>query len=628
MIHIIVMSAPLLSSLIQNLRYTPPPNVSIRIVNAFLEEAVVIAKQIEAAGEVDVFISGGSNAKLLSGVVKKPLVEISVTGFDILHALKTARNFSDRVAVFAYREQIEYLSGALDILAMQVRTVMYDYEQFPQVERMMDDLLAEGIRTVIGSSLVFQTAQRRGMNAVFIYSNDSVKRALDQAVQMAMTNRQEAEKTKEFKTILDFTYGGIIAMDWEGMVTVFNPTAEKITGIANEKAIGRFIGGLFPHTKLAGLVHLQEPVFNQIMSLGDRRILMNHIPIIVDGALTGAVVTFQDIATIQEAEAKIRRKIFSKGFFVKTTLNDVYGCSPATQHVKEEAILYASGNATVLILGESGTGKELFARGIHSASARANQPFVAINCAAFPEALLESELFGYDEGAFTGARRGGKQGLIELAHHGTLFFDEIAEMPTSLQTRLLRVLEEREVIHIGGEKIINVDIRVIAATNKDLWKHVCAGHFREDLYYRLNVLILRIPPLRERPDDIPLLASLFLSKFLPGMPAKEIQAISIHPCLREYDWPGNIRELRNFMERFSVLYHSSPDAYPLLTSLFHPKDQTGCAVAGNLFRILRESGGNRAEAARKLGISRSTLWRKLKRLDHLPSSPEPENRDR
>jgi transcriptional regulator, propionate catabolism operon regulatory protein len=628
MIHIVVMSAPMLSSVIQNLRYAPPPNVTIRIIDAILEEAVAIAKRIEAAGEAEVFVSGGGNARIIAGSVKKPLVEISVTGFDILHALKAARKFSNRVAVFAFREQIEHLSGVLDVLAMEVRTVMYDLDRFPQVERMMDELLDEGIRTVIGSSLVFQTAQRRGMNAVFIYSIDSVKRALDQAVQIGLSSRLESNKAKEFKTILDFTYGGIIATDRDGMVTVFNPTAEKIMGIARDKAIGRSIGGLFPHTRLAGLVHLREPELNQILSAGDRRILTNHIPILSDGALTGAVVTFQDVVTIQEAEAKIRSKLFGKGFLVKTNLNDVHGRSPAVQRAKDEATQYAASDATVIILGESGTGKELFARGIHSASKRTNQPFVAINCAAFQETLLESELFGYDEGAFTGARRGGKQGLLELAHRGTFFFDEIAEMPTSLQTRLLRVLEEREVMHIGGEKIIPVDIRVIAATNKDLWEFVKAGRFREDLYYRLNVLILRIPPLRERLDDIPILASLFLSELLPEMPAKEIRGIANHPCLRQYDWPGNVRELRNFMERFAVLSPSFPDRASLLISLFRPHDSIECPVSGDIARALRESGGNRAAAARKLGISRSTLWRKLKRQGTLLPESAPVNRDR
>ncbi len=618
MLRVIVMSTPMMSSVIHNLGFTPPPDVSIRLFEAVLEEGVALAKQLEHSNDVDVFVAAGSSAKLLSRVVEKPLIEISVTGFDILHALKTATHFSSSVAVFTYPEQIHHLVATLDDLAMQVKTIVYDYEEIPKLEKTMDELLHLGIQTVIGPSLIVQMAQRRGMNAVFIYSNDSVKRALDQAVQVGKINLLEAERVKRFETILDFTYGGIIAIDAGGKVTAFNPTAEKITGLDRKMALGKPLGKLFPNSKFARIVHLKEPEINQIVSLGDRRIIANHVPILSEGILTGAVITFQDFAAIQEAEAEIRSKLFSKGFLVKTGLEDIHGRSPAIRIAKNEARLFASSNATITILGETGTGKELFARGIHRASPRADHPFVAINCDAFPMTLLESELFGYDEGAFTGARRGGKKGLIELAHRGTLFLDEIAEMPIALQTRMLRVLEEREVIRIGGEKIINVDIRVIAATNKDLWALVCKKRFREDLYYRLNVLVLRVPPLRERLDDIPLLTTLFLDELLPQMPAKQIRAIAHHPCLRRHPWPGNIRELKNLMERFAVLTPAYPDADSLLSSLLQPHNTDECVGAEELVRVLSESGGNRVVAAKKMGISRSTLWRKIRRLKNLP----------
>jgi transcriptional regulator, propionate catabolism operon regulatory protein len=626
MINIAVMSSPMLSSVIQSLNYTPPSDVSIRIIDATPWETAAIAKDIENSGKVDIFVCGVRNAKLLRGVVKKPIVEINITGFDLLHALTAAKSYSDHVALFVYSGQIDHFKGVFEILAMKVKTIVFDYKEFLQSERRIDKLLDEGIRTVIGPSPVFQTAQRRGMNAVYIYSNDSIKHALDQAVQIALSNRQETEKVREFKTILDFTYGGIIASDQSGIIKAFNPRAERITGITKEKAIGCFINDLFPDSEITELMHLHEKKLNYIIKLGSRKVLTNYIPIIVEEALTGAVITFQDLATVQEAEAKIRSNLLSKGFLGKTNLNDIHGRSSALRCAKEEALRYATSDATVMILGESGTGKELFARGIHSASVRANQPFVAINCAAFPETLLESELFGYDEGAFTGARRGGKQGLIEIAHHGTFFLDEIAEMPISLQTRLLRVLEEREVMHIGGEKIIHVDIRIIAASNQKLWELVRMGRFREDLYYRLNVLVLYVPPLRERPDDIPHLTSLFLSQLLPAMPTKEIQAISKHPCLYQYDWPGNVRELKNFTERFAALSPSFPDSASLLIYLFKTYDKTKRVADGNITRILHQSDGNRAEAARRLGVSRTTLWRKLKRLNGISSSAEFENR--
>ncbi|MBG0775984.1 MAG: sigma 54-interacting transcriptional regulator [Desulfovibrionaceae bacterium] len=617
MIRIVVMSVPMLSSLIRNLQYTPPPDVSIRLVEAFLDDAVNQARRIEEAGEVDVFVSAGSNARLLSEVVTKPLVEVSVTGFDLLHAFTAAKKFSDTVAVFTYPDQIEHLSGTLDVLSLSVRTVEYDFEDLTHMDQALDALQDQGIHTIIGSSLMVQMAKRRGMTPVFIYSGDSMKRALDQAIQLAKSNQQEADRSKRFETILDFTYGGIIGTDAEGCITAFNPPAERITGIEREKALGRFIGGIFPGLRLSRVVHLQQPELNQIVSAGNKQILANYIPIISEGVFTGAVVTFQDFGAIQAAEEKIRSKIYSKGFLVRTSLENIYGRSPALERAKESARLYASSGATILILGESGTGKELFARGIHRASERSDQPFVAINCGAFPEQLLESELFGYDEGAFTGARRGGKKGLIEMAHHGTLFLDEIAEMPTALQTRMLRVLEEREVMHVGGDRIINVDIRVIAATNKDLAALVRAGQFREDLYYRLNVLNLRIPPLRERPEDIPLLAALFLAELLPGLQAAAIRRLAAHPCLLRYSWPGNIREFKNFMERFAVLSPAFPDGEALLASLFDTAGEDECAASEVIVRALREAGGNRAEAARKLGISRTTLWRKIKGLGHL-----------
>lgn len=627
MIRIVVMSVPMMSSVIRSLHFKLPQNVSIRLVDAFLDDAMRIAAELEAAGEVDVFVSAGSNARLLSSLVSKPLVEINVTGFDILHALTAAKTFSDHVAVLTFRDQIEHLSAALDVLSIRVKMLEYDYENLPEMEAMLDDLLEEGIGAVVGSSLIFQMAKRRGMNPVFIYSKDSVKRALDQAVQIALFNHAEAERSKRFETILDFTHGGVIATDQDGKVTAFNPSAERITGFDKKRAMGKFLGALFPGLRLSRIIHLQKPELNQILSIGDKHILANYVPITLDGTFTGAVITFQDFVTIQEAEEKIRSKILDKGFLVKTNIDNIYGRSPAMERAKKKARLYAPSDATLLVLGESGTGKELFARGIHRASGRNDHPFVAINCGAFPEPLLESELFGYDEGAFTGARRGGKKGLIELAHQGTLFLDEIAEMPVTLQTRMLRVLEEREVMHVGGDKIINVDIRVIAATNKDLAAMVAAKSFREDLYYRLDVLNLRIPPLRERPEDIPLLASLFLSELVPDLQAGLIRRLSRLPCLRDYHWPGNVREFKNFMERFAVLHPAFPDPVGLMTSLFEPPADRPCHETEAIARALREAGGNRAEAARRLGISRSTLWRKLRLMSPSRQTPTPGDRD-
>jgi propionate catabolism operon transcriptional regulator len=611
MLTIAVIGYKLLTSLVQNLQYPTPKNVRIDIFDVLLAEAVSLVKKIEKTGGADVFVSAGANARLLSGIVKKPLIEIRVTGFDILKALKAASKYSNRVAIVTYRDKIPYIDDIQDILSIKIKQVTYDH--VADIETAIDKLLDEGIRTIIAPSLALESAKRRGMDGVFLYSSDSVTRALDVAVQVALSKQEEAEKTEELRTILDFAYGGIVATNRDDIIKVFNPSAERITGIPKAKALGAPIESILPSTRLTKVMITKKPEFNQIQTIGNRRIVTNRIPIVIDGVVTGAVATFQDVAAIQEAEEKIRSKLYTKGFLAKNVLEDIIGQSKLIFEAKGKAKIYARTDSTIMISGESGAGKELFAQGIHSASARFQKPFVAINCAAFPETLLESELFGYEEGAFTGARKGGKQGLFEMAHGGTIFLDEIAEIPLLLQTRLLRVLEEREVIHIGGERIRHVDIRVIAATNKNLAKLVSNGFFREDLYYRLNVLSLHVPPLREHPEDIPLIVSKFIAELAPDLSKKDIWTISRHPMMIKYSWPGNVRELRNMLERIVVLQPTSEDISTLIRSVFYEAGTGGERGHENeIAAILKDVHGNRSEAAKRLRISRTTLWRKLK----------------
>lgn len=609
MIRIAVIGHPLLISLLHKIEYAPP-GVAIQGINAVLDEAVVRAKRLEADGEVDVFVTSGINARLLAKAVTKPLVEIKTTGFDILKTIKIAKRYSERVAIFTYEEQISYLNEIIDILTVKITPIVYD--SIPNLERSMDALFDDGIRTVIGTGNVVGSAQRRGMNGVFIFSDDSLKRALDTAVQIGVLNRVEVRKAEELRAILDFAYGGVIATDQQGVINLFNPSAEKITGIPKEKAVGLPIARFFPRTRIGGVLRSGKPELNQIQPVGDRNVLTNTIPILLNNAVTGVVITFQDVTSIQEAESKIRKNIFSPGFVAKTTLDDIIGRSDVICRARRDAHLYAQSDATVTIYGESGTGKELFARGIHNASARCKKPFVAINCSSFPESLLESELFGYEEGAFTGARKGGKHGFFELAHGGTIFLDEIAEMPISLQTRLLRIVEERDLVRIGGESILHLDIRVIAATNKDLWKMIEEGLFRADLCYRLSVLELRIPPLRKRMEDIPLLAGIFLRGLRPDLSEEIFQLIAELQIFRSYAWPGNIRELKNFLERFSVLFSAKDDPVSLVMSLFEEKN---IHTNGQLPSAHQEYRLNKAREAEKLGISRTTLWRRLKKSE-------------
>jgi len=305
-------------------------------------------------------------------------------------------------------------------------------------------------------------------------------------------------------------------------------------------------------------------------------------------------------------------------------LHDLRGDSPAMERLRQSVVLFARSQATVLIVGETGTGKELVAQAIHREGPRgqgANRPFVAVNCGAIAESLLESELFGHEDGAFTGARRGGHAGLFEAAHRGTLFLDEIGEMPLALQTRLLRVLEEREVMRVGGTRPVPIDVRVICATHCDLDARVREGRFRADLFYRLAVLRLSLPPLRERGGDAVKLLEWSLKTALAALGAKPHPnlAAELAACRRMLDgyaWPGNVREVRNLAERLALFLAAEP--LQALTGQFmlgvapELRGVGAVAVAPTLAEIVAQFGGNRDAAARHLGISRTTLWRRLR----------------
>jgi propionate catabolism operon transcriptional regulator len=334
-----------------------------------------------------------------------------------------------------------------------------------------------------------------------------------------------------------------------------------------------------------------------------------------------------ELARLTQLEShRPRRSVASEPLRTRHGLNDLRGNSPAMDAVRQAVVLYSRSPATVLIQGETGTGKELVAQAIHRESPRSrgvNRPFVAVNCGAVAESLLESELFGHEEGAFTGARRGGHAGLFEAANHGTLFLDEIGEMPLPLQTRLLRVLEEREVVRVGGTRPVPIDVRVVSATHCDLEARVREGRFRADLFYRLAVLRMSIQPLRERAQDLGALAEWSLKSALAALGAKpgpnlHAELTACLPVLSAHDWPGNVRELRNLMERLALYLAAEP--LQALTPSFLLKvapelaKEAGALIPSrteSIDEVLTRFGGRRDEAAAYLGISRTTLWRKL-----------------
>jgi PAS domain S-box-containing protein len=440
------------------------------------------------------------------------------------------------------------------------------------------------------------------------------------------------------EAIIEATEDAISVADEHGNNIIVNPAYTRITGLPKEAVLHKpatvdIAEGESMHLEV---LRTGKAVHNVRMKVGPmkREVVVNVGPIFLDGRIRGSVGVIHDISdmmTLHEELAQAKKLI--RQLKARYSCHDIMGNSPAIRLAKEQAARAAATPATVLLRGESGTGKELFAHAIHNASERRKGQFVRVNCAALTESLLESELFGYEEGAFTGALKGGRQGYFEEANRGTIFLDEIGEISLSLQTKLLRVLQEREIVRVGGTRPLSVDVRVIAATNANLEQKVKDGTFREDLYYRLNVLPIYIPPLRERREDIALLAAHLIFKLNQefGREVERLSPAALEKLLR-HDWPGNVRELENVLGR--ALINMRPNEkiveeehLPLLecdkiTRMILGGEQEPVlpleqVVAGAerdaVMRALQETGGNREKAAALLGIAVRNLYYKVKK---------------
>ena len=502
---------------------------AIEPINLGFDDAVRDIRERMATERCDAVIAAGSNGAYLKGRLSVPVIIAKASGYDVMQALARARRISPQIGVVTYQDPMPELAEFAATFGFQIFQRTYATEEDARAQ--INELKAAGVKAVVGAGLVTDLAEEAGLAAVFVYSATSIRRAFDDALELARLTQLESGRS--------------------------------------------------------------------------------------------------------------RRTVVADTLRARHGLHDLRGESEAMEALRQSVVLFARSPATVLIQGETGSGKELVAQAIHRESPRslgANRPFIAINCGAIAESLLESELFGHEDGAFTGARRGGHAGLFEAANHGTLFLDEIGEMPLALQTRLLRVLEEREVVRVGGTRPIAINVRIISATHCDLEQRIREGRFRADLFYRLAVLRLHLPALRERAGDIPGLAEWSLKNALAALGARphpnlhaEVQACA--PLLRRHAWPGNVRELRNLAERLALFLAAEP--LQALTPAFvlgvapelapelaqdtvaavapaapaaiapHRQDESASAV-------LARFGGRRDAAASYLGISRTTLWRRLR----------------
>jgi propionate catabolism operon transcriptional regulator len=608
---------------------------SISIIHRGYEEALAEIERRSERHHCDVIVAAGSHGAYLRRNLPHPVALVKIGGSDLLAALCKARRLSDRIAILMLHGIPPELQHFADLFSLPV--VLRSYETAEEARHCLRQLASDGIQVVVGPGQVADLADEAGLTGVLVYSAQSVQTAFDDAIEMAAAQRAEKSRRTQLDSILYHLGDGVVAVDMDARIVMANPAAEQLTGKSVRTALGKPLRDVLPALQLGPVIASGTPELGAVEELAGKSIVVDRVPLFDQGRQTGAILALHGSSRLELAVSKLRAHTHRRSQVAKYRLDDVVSASPAMQRVIAQCKVFAQhSDAGILIHGESGTGKELLAHGIHNASRRVSHPFIAINCGAFTETLLESELFGYDEGAFTGARKQGKAGLFEAAHGGTLFLDEIGEMPLPLQTRLLRALQEKEIMRVGSVDPLPIDVRVVSATHRDLASMVASGRFREDLFYRLNILRVDVPPLRDRPEDIEILVRERVPVALArtGLDALCAEVLAaVQPVMRSYAWPGNVRELENAVERLTMICLATGRAIrsfemsELLDQAVHrpqryeipapaaatTRRRRPRASREDAERALADAQGDHQEAARRLGVSRTTLWRRLTR---------------
>ena len=568
------------------------------------------------------------------------VISIRRSGYSFVSSVAEELKHTDKIAIMSRLGGYAFGQAAEEARLINPEQVYtYNYTDEEDAERILKKLKASGFEVVICPSWVGSLVKKYGMKCVYILlpEKDILEAVRQAEFQIKIYKKQRLNDTLISK-ILNLASEGMAAIDEYGMILDINDQACKILGIHRHELLGKnyksTVLSIFDQDGELERSHTEE-IRRKILTIREQMLIYDVQPVVVDSRLSACVIIFNSAQQIKETERCIRMKEIGCGTVAAAQFSSIIGSSPAISLAIRQARRYAQVDSTVLITAPSGCGKELFAQSIHNASTRASGPFMVINCAALPESVLESLLFGYEPGTFTGGKKEGKAGLFEMAHGGTVFLDEVSEMPLNIQARFLRVLQEREVVRIGGSRNIPIDIRVLAATNRDMWSLVQKGLFREDLYHRISTLLLEIPPLSERKEDIAPLARYFIFKrsgelHLPvsgiGQDALEI--------LSRLDFSGNVRQLNNILERAMVLAdskqicaadikHSIPRHTLFNGSLKNqaleapvPMSQKVLATEKeSILSALKECGASRTKAAGMLGISTTTLWRRMKAMN-------------
>lgn len=578
------------------------------------------ARNLSRASDYDIIVVRGMTSRALSEKYPETtIVDIKMDAFDVSSALLEAKKKFPgirKIGLILPSSSICSASILTELLGIEV--VMREVRGEEHMESTLREMVKEGCEVFIGCLTLKRVSEKMGLEYVHIKTGPSaIESSIKDAITAAHILDRERSRLGLMKSLVNNTPDSLLIIDDKGKITAANHAASSFFRRPN--LVGMDAKELFP----LEIYSVCDDV-EVVQTIGDQTVLITEHPVHIEGEKRATYVSLRLVEDIRRTEKKIRSKLQEKGLTAKYSFSDIVTEQVEMKQLVAKALRYAHVEGNVLLTGETGTGKELFVQSMHNASPRRDKPFVAVNCAALSEQLLESELFGYTEGSFTGAQKGGKTGLFELAQGGTIFLDEIGEMPIRFQAKLLRVIQEREIRKIGGDEFIPVDVRIMSATNQNIPDLIEKGLFRRDLYYRINLLTLHIPPLRERLDDIPAIFKRFVERKSKALnivpPMVEKDALE---CLKGYSWPGNIRELRNVAERAVIFSSSNCITRDTLKEIDVSVGEKRTSeekkiplTSEELYRRYVESGLTLNDFALSIGISRTTLWRKFKVLNN------------
>lgn len=593
-------------------------SISIVAIDAVYEEGARIIESME--DRIDLIICGRIHENILRNkAITTPIFTLYPRDNDLINSIMQATKYDNEINIISpvrtSNKNLVFVEPLFQKLGIKVKEITYQDQV--EINPILEELIAQGRKVVIGGTLVCDMVRKYEdkIHSIYYFTKEAIAEEVKYALYL-LQKKDNFLGGQYLATLVNQIPFGVILCYSNGKIKLLNSIAENIISCSTEYAQCKDIANVIPDFDFNDLADCSGKIVN---------LRGKNYYVSAENADFDSLI---NIIFLKPAKSNLPKENTIHVSQAGATFDKIVGVSKSIKNTVALAKQYAVTDETILITGETGSGKDIFAQSIHNYSLRKNGPFWAINCAALPENLLESELFGYEEGAFTGAKKGGKLGFFELANHGTLFLDEIGELSLNVQVKLLRALEHRQILRLGGKHLIPVDVRIICATNRDLYEAIRQKNFREDLFYRINVLQLQIPPLRERRDDIVELIKYFYNQIEPNNKNIQQDTDLLIDILEKYQWPGNVRELENIIRKFLVMkkiFNTKAELKASLSNLIY-KPKTNNIIISEpkknkevtlemIKKAIIQNNGNKSKAAKELGISRVTLWRRLEELE-------------